>query len=79
MTLKDAFGTLHGDGLSSLVAQSLENLPAMQKTICNTGDTLLIRCPGEENGKNGLENPMDRGAWQATNQGVVQSQTQLSD
>ena len=75
MTLKDAFGTLHGDGLSSLVAQSLENLPAMQKTICITGDMLLIpglgRCPGEENGKNGLENPMDRGAWQATNQGVV--------
>ena len=75
MTLQDAFGTLHGEGWSSLVAQSLKNPPAMQKTICNAGDTLLIpglgRCPGEENGKNGLENPMDRGAWQTTNQGIV--------
>ena len=26
-----------------------------------------------------LENPMDRGAWQATVHGVAQSQTQLSD
>ena len=26
-----------------------------------------------------LENPMDRGAWQATVQGVAKSQTQLSD
>ena len=25
-----------------------------------------------------LENPMDRGAWQATVQGVTKSQTQLS-
>ena len=26
-----------------------------------------------------LENPMDRGAWRATVQGVAKSQTQLSD
>ena len=26
-----------------------------------------------------LENPMDRGAWQATVHGVIRSQTQLSD
>ena len=26
-----------------------------------------------------LENPMDRGAWQATVHGVTKSQTQLSD
>ena len=26
-----------------------------------------------------LENPMDRGAWQATVHGVAKSQTQLSD
>ena len=26
-----------------------------------------------------LENPMDRGAWQATVHGVIKSQTQLSN
>ena len=39
------------------------------------------RSPGEKNGKplqySCLENPMDRGAWQATVHGL-QSQTQLS-
>ena len=42
----------------------------------------LGRSPGEENGNplqcSGLENPMDRGAWQATVHGVAKSQTQLS-
>ena len=39
--------------------------------------------PGEGNGYplqySGLENSMDRGAWQATVCGVAKSQTQLSD
>ena len=41
------------------------------------------RSPGEWNGYplqySYLENPMDRGAWQATVHGVAKSQTQLSD
>ena len=43
----------------------------------------LERSPGEGNGKPlqdyCLENPMDRGAWQATVYGVTKSGTQLSD
>ena len=40
------------------------------------------RSPGGEHGNplqySCLENPMDRGAWQVTLQGVAKSQTQLS-
>ena len=43
----------------------------------------LGRSPGEGNDYplqySGLENSMDRGAWQATVQGVTKSQTRLSD
>ena len=43
----------------------------------------LGRSPGEGNGNSlqnsCLENPMDRGAWQATVHGVAKSQTRLSD
>ena len=43
----------------------------------------LGRSPGERNGNRlqypCLENPMDRGAWQATVHGVTKSQTRLSD
>ena len=54
---------------ASLMAQSVKNLPA-----CNAGDPGSIpgsgRSPGEENNNplqySCLENPMDRGAWQAT-------------
>ena len=42
-----------------------------------------LESPGEGNGNplqySCLENPMDRGAWQATVHGVAKSQTQLSD
>ena len=49
----------------------------------NTGDTSSIpgsgRSPGGGNGNplqySFLENPMDRGAWQATVHGVTKSQT----
>ena len=59
---------------------------AGKESACNEGDLGLIlgmgRSPGEGNGKlfqNAcLENPMDRGAWQATLHGVTKSWTRLS-
>ena len=64
-----------------LVPQIEKNLPA------NAGDISSIpglgRSPEEGNGNpfqySCLENPMDRGAWQATVQGIAKSQTCLSD
>ena len=58
-----------------------------KESACSARDLGLIpesgRSPGEENGNpfqySCLENPMNRGAWQATVHGVAQSQTQLSD
>ena len=55
----------------------VKNLPA------NSGDTGSIvglgRSPGEGNGNplqySCLENPMNRGGWQATINGVIKSQT----
>ena len=64
---------------ASLVAQMVKNLPSVQDwgSIPGLGKSL-----GEGNGYplqySGLENSMDRGAWQAT-QGVTKSQTQLSN
>ena len=63
---------------SSLVVQSVRNLPAMKKTAYNAGDLGSIpgsgRSPGEGNGNpfqySCLENPMDR-AWQATVCGIA--------
>jgi len=59
---------------ASLVAQSVENLPAIKETTCNAGDLNLIlglgRSPGEGNGNSlqyfCLGNPMDRGTFQTT-------------
>ena len=56
-------------------------------SVYNAGDPDSIpglgRSPGEGNGNPlqdyCLENPMDRGTWQATVHGVVKSQTQLSE
>ena len=56
-----------------------------KESTCNAGDTGLIpgsgRSPGEGHGNplqySCLENPMDRGAWQATVHRVAQSQIQL--
>ena len=56
-------------------------------SACNAGDPGSIpesgRSPGEGNGSplqySCLENPMDRGAWQATVHGVAKSQTRLND
>ena len=56
-------------------------------SACNAGDPGSIpglgRSPGEESSNpfqySCLENPMDRGAWQAAVHGVAKSQTRLSD
>ena len=62
----------------------VKNLPA---NAGGTGDTGSVpgsgRSPGGGNGNplqySCLENPMDRGAWQATVHGVTKIQTQLSN
>ena len=63
------------------IAQTVKNLPAMQETqIWSLGSG---RSSGESNGSplqySCLENPMDRGAWQATVLGVTKSRTRLRD
>ena len=61
---------------ASLVAQTVKNLPEMQETWVQPG---LGRFPGEGHGNllqcSCLENPMDRGARQATVHWVAKSQT----
>ena len=63
---------------------------AAKESICNAGDTGDVgsipgfgRSPGEGKGNllqySCLENPMDKGAWQATVHGVTQSQTRLRE
>ena len=58
-----------------------------KESACNVGDPALIlglgRSPGEGNGNplqySCLENPIDRGAWRATVDGLTKSWTWLSD
>ena len=56
-----------------------------EESACNAGDLDSVpgsgRSPGEANGNrySCLENPIDRGGWQATVHGVTKSQIQLSD
>ena len=58
-----------------------------KESTCNSGDIGSIpgsgRSPGGGHGNplqySCLENPRDRGAWQATVHGVTQSRTRLSD
>ena len=61
---------------ASLVVQTVKNLPEMQETSSIPG---LGGSSGEGNGNplqsSCLENPMDRGAWWATVNGVTKSQT----
>ena len=64
-----------------LVFLTVKNLPAKQDSILGLIPR-LGRSPGEARGNplqySCLENPMDRGAWQATAHGVSKSWTQLS-
>ena len=66
--------------LSSLVAQSVKSLPAMQETWVQS---LCQEVPLEEemetHSTSGLEKSMDRRACWATVHGVAKSQTQLSN
>ena len=60
----------------------IKNLPADGEDLRDTGSIPgLGRSPGGGQGNplpySCLENPMDRGAWQATAHGVVKSQIQL--
>ena len=62
----------------------VKNLPANAGHVRDAGlIPRLERSPGEGNGNplqySGLENPMDRGYWQTTVQGVSKSGTKLSD
>ena len=66
--------------MSSLIAQTVENLSTMQNQGSTPG---WGRSPGEANG-NPLhcsfpQNSMDKGDQQATVHGVAESQTQLSN
>ena len=63
---------------ASQVMLVVENLPANVGDIGDAGSIPgLGRCPGGEHGNpyqySCLENPMDRGAWQATVHRVAQS------
>ena len=66
---------------ASPVAQMVKNLPANARDVGPIPG--LGRSPGEGNGcllqYSCLEHSMDRGAWQATVQGVTKSWTQLTD
>ena len=68
---------------ASLVGAGVKNPPA---NAADARDTESIPGSGRSGGGNGnplqyscLENPMDRGAWQATVHGVSKSQTRLYD
>ena len=81
--------TVSSHGLSSMCTfpWSFTGVSNSKESACNAGVSGLIpgsgRPPGEGNGNplqySCLENPMDRGAWQATVHGVTNSWTELSD
>ena len=66
------------------MAVVVKNLPANAEGVRDVGLIPgLGRYPGGGNGKplkySCLQNPMDRGAWQATAHAVAKSRTRLSD
>ena len=69
--------------LDNMFKKGFPGGPAGKESACNVGDLGSIpglgRSPGEGKGYavqySGLENSMDRGAWQATVHGVAKSQT----
>ena len=78
-------GSIEGNELGSArrkekkMVQIVQNLPTMQETWVQSPG--LGRSPGEGNGNpplySCLENPMERGTWRATVNGVVKSRTRL--
>ena len=76
MQIKREFD-LFKEQLASLVAQTVKNLPAVQETQVQSQGWEYT--PGEGNGNplqySFLENPMDRGAWQATVHGFAKNRT----
>ena len=79
----DCFFFFFKQQLQSFPRGSEVKASASNVSASNAGDRGLIpgsgRSPGEENGNplqySCLENPMDRGAWQATVHGVAKSRT----
>ena len=79
-------GRSTGEGIGYLATPIFSGFPCGstgKESACNVGDLgsvpRLERSPGEGKGYplqcSGLENSMDRGAWQATVHGVVKSRT----
>ena len=69
---------------ASQVALVVNNLPANAEDIRDMGFIpQLEKSPGVGSGNSlqhfSMENPMNRGAWQATVHGVTKSQTRLSE
>ena len=73
--------------LSTLFYRGFPGSSAGKESVCNERDLGLIPGSGRSPGKGNsyslqyscLENPMDRGGWQATVHGVTKSWTQLSN
>ena len=66
---------------ASLVSQMVKNLPAKQETqVQSLGkEDTVEKGMATYSSILAWENPMDRGAWQATVHGVAKSQTRLND
>ena len=69
--------------LEDQMAQMVKNLPAMQETRVGSLGPVSWKTPGEGNGYSFhyscMENPTNRGSWQAGVLGVAMSWTKLSD
>ena len=57
----------------------VKNLPANSGDVRDVGSIPVEQEIGNSHLYSWLENPMDRGAWQATVHGVTKSQTWLKD
>ena len=79
ISFEEIYVLLNNNLRTSLVAQMVKNPLAMQETWVQSlgqGDPLE---KGMETHSRILENPMDKGAWQATVHGVTKSWTWLSN
>ena len=61
------------------MALVVKNLPANSGDVRDVGSIPVEQEIGNSHLYSWLENPMDRGAWQATVHGVTKSQTWLKD